>query len=329
MKLFVTSRLLQLRREHPGLFTAGEYVPLHAQGERAAHVFAFARRHEGRTAVVVIPRLAAKLESPRRVGGHAADASGPISPTPRRFATCLPVKPSTRRVHRFACRKCSVTSQSACSVGRSREIDHYGVQKRSGRVRLARSCKSDCDLLRLFLCRLDRHDQALGRELLLVKLGPLLVRRQQQGDAGLVGLLRAELGVLLVERRELRDRARSRSRTSFLSSLCSSTFHGGSGCGGFFFGVVFRARFGLVAVEPAPGSFPGSTVSFSLSLSAMTCLQARGHTRARTRARPPRGTPAIISARHPPAQCSTRKSNPRARRAGMYCPRYVRGVAVR
>jgi (1->4)-alpha-D-glucan 1-alpha-D-glucosylmutase len=56
--------LLRLRRENPGLFTAGDYVPLNAEGPRAAHVFAFARRHEGRTAIAVIPRLIAKLDGP-------------------------------------------------------------------------------------------------------------------------------------------------------------------------------------------------------------------------------------------------------------------------
>jgi (1->4)-alpha-D-glucan 1-alpha-D-glucosylmutase len=67
-KMFVTSRLLQLRRDNPGLFTAGEYVPLRAEGEHAANVFAFARRHEGKTAVVVIPRLASKLDAPAAWG---------------------------------------------------------------------------------------------------------------------------------------------------------------------------------------------------------------------------------------------------------------------
>ena len=55
------SRALHCRRENPGLFTAGQYVHLHAHGERASHVFAFERRHEGRLAVVVVPRLIARL----------------------------------------------------------------------------------------------------------------------------------------------------------------------------------------------------------------------------------------------------------------------------
>jgi (1->4)-alpha-D-glucan 1-alpha-D-glucosylmutase len=60
-KLYVTWRMLTLRREAPGLFTAGEYVPLAARGPHAEHVFAFARRREGRAAVAVVPRLVSAL----------------------------------------------------------------------------------------------------------------------------------------------------------------------------------------------------------------------------------------------------------------------------
>jgi hypothetical protein len=59
-------------------------------------------------------------------------------------------------------------------------------------------------LLKLFR-RLDRHHQAFGLELVLVKLGPLLVGGQEQRHAGLVGLDHALLGLLLLERRQLDD----------------------------------------------------------------------------------------------------------------------------
>ena len=49
-------RSLRCRRDHPGLFTAGEYIPAEATGARGEHVFAFARRH-GDRAVVAVPRL--------------------------------------------------------------------------------------------------------------------------------------------------------------------------------------------------------------------------------------------------------------------------------
>jgi (1->4)-alpha-D-glucan 1-alpha-D-glucosylmutase len=61
VKLFVTSRALHLRREHPGLFTEGEYAPLTATGERAEHLFAFGRSHAGGRVVVAVPRLVATL----------------------------------------------------------------------------------------------------------------------------------------------------------------------------------------------------------------------------------------------------------------------------
>jgi (1->4)-alpha-D-glucan 1-alpha-D-glucosylmutase len=61
VKLLVTSRALKVRAEHPGLFTLGEYLPARADGRAADHVFAFARRHEGRHAVVIVPRRVASL----------------------------------------------------------------------------------------------------------------------------------------------------------------------------------------------------------------------------------------------------------------------------
>ena len=57
IKLWVTSRALQARRENPGLFSEGEYLPAAATGARPDRVFAFARRHGARSAVVAVPRL--------------------------------------------------------------------------------------------------------------------------------------------------------------------------------------------------------------------------------------------------------------------------------
>jgi (1->4)-alpha-D-glucan 1-alpha-D-glucosylmutase len=61
VKLFVTYRVLHGRREAPGLFSSGDYLPVEADGARAEHVFAFARRHEGRCALVAVPRLVTRL----------------------------------------------------------------------------------------------------------------------------------------------------------------------------------------------------------------------------------------------------------------------------
>jgi (1->4)-alpha-D-glucan 1-alpha-D-glucosylmutase len=43
------------------LFSGGDYVPLPAIGAKRAHVFAFARCHGPETAIVVAPRLFARL----------------------------------------------------------------------------------------------------------------------------------------------------------------------------------------------------------------------------------------------------------------------------
>ena len=60
-KLYLIWRTLQFRRAHEALFRDGEYLPLRVSGDHAAKICAFARRHEGQTAVVVAPRLYLRL----------------------------------------------------------------------------------------------------------------------------------------------------------------------------------------------------------------------------------------------------------------------------
>ena len=71
-KLWLTWRALELRRRDPALFERGDYTPLTVTGEKAAHVIAFARRHEGRTLVAVVGRLFFALtgEAGRTPLGH-------------------------------------------------------------------------------------------------------------------------------------------------------------------------------------------------------------------------------------------------------------------
>jgi (1->4)-alpha-D-glucan 1-alpha-D-glucosylmutase len=64
IKLHVTHRALSFRRGNAALFSEGEYLPLDVTGEQAARVLAFARRHEESWAVVIVPRLTAKLGFP-------------------------------------------------------------------------------------------------------------------------------------------------------------------------------------------------------------------------------------------------------------------------
>ncbi|MGZ5103309.1 MAG: malto-oligosyltrehalose synthase [Usitatibacter sp.] len=60
-KLYVTWRLLQLRRSREALFLHGGYTPVRVAGALSRHAVAFARRHEGASVVTVAPRLVAGL----------------------------------------------------------------------------------------------------------------------------------------------------------------------------------------------------------------------------------------------------------------------------
>lgn len=60
-KLLVTWRALHLRSQYPGLFSAGQYVPLSASGSKEKHVFAFARSNGNELAIVAVPRFFTQL----------------------------------------------------------------------------------------------------------------------------------------------------------------------------------------------------------------------------------------------------------------------------
>jgi len=63
LKMWVTHRLLCLRREVPGLFVGGSYVPLRTGGRvhRFQHIAAFARQSPGQALVIAVPILIATL----------------------------------------------------------------------------------------------------------------------------------------------------------------------------------------------------------------------------------------------------------------------------
>jgi (1->4)-alpha-D-glucan 1-alpha-D-glucosylmutase len=63
IKLHVTARALNFRRDNRALFEQGSYTPIEVEGKHAANIVAFARRHEGAAAVVVAPRLLTRLAS--------------------------------------------------------------------------------------------------------------------------------------------------------------------------------------------------------------------------------------------------------------------------
>ena len=60
-KLFVTVKLLELRRRDPDLFARGSYVVAAGRGRTPRTRSAFARVRESRVCVVVVPRWSAKL----------------------------------------------------------------------------------------------------------------------------------------------------------------------------------------------------------------------------------------------------------------------------
>ncbi len=76
LKLLLTWRLLEFRREHPELFLEGSYRPLPTRGERARNVCAFAREDWSSTLVVAAPRLCAHLERHAMPLPLGADAWG-------------------------------------------------------------------------------------------------------------------------------------------------------------------------------------------------------------------------------------------------------------
>jgi (1->4)-alpha-D-glucan 1-alpha-D-glucosylmutase len=60
-RLYVIRKLLQLRRDEPELFAQGDYQALQVDGVHKEHVLAFARTHQNRSCIVVVPRWTAKL----------------------------------------------------------------------------------------------------------------------------------------------------------------------------------------------------------------------------------------------------------------------------
>src|SRR4030095_10766129 len=64
IKLFLSHRLLTFRRENPELFRDGSYQPLGLTGESADCCIAFAREWEGKSIVVLAPRLSSRIGFP-------------------------------------------------------------------------------------------------------------------------------------------------------------------------------------------------------------------------------------------------------------------------
>ncbi len=84
IKMFMTQRLLALRRKHPRLFSAGTYTGIAAEGAFADHIIAFQRADEENTVLVIAPRHTAKVGFPP-LGPAWADTHFPTPQTGRRW----------------------------------------------------------------------------------------------------------------------------------------------------------------------------------------------------------------------------------------------------
>jgi (1->4)-alpha-D-glucan 1-alpha-D-glucosylmutase len=74
IKMFLTQRMLQFRREHADLFQSGEYSPLIATGTFAECCISFVRKLAGKWIVVIAPRLTSRVVFPP-VGERWQDTS--------------------------------------------------------------------------------------------------------------------------------------------------------------------------------------------------------------------------------------------------------------
>ena len=67
IKMYITAMALEFRRDHPALFSEGDYVPLESRGSQSGHLCAFTRIYRDQAVVTVVPRLVAGL-SPEAKG---------------------------------------------------------------------------------------------------------------------------------------------------------------------------------------------------------------------------------------------------------------------
>ena len=73
LKLYLTSRLLRLRRDDGAAFRSGAYAPLSVDGLHAERVLAFRRGSGGAARIVLVPRLTAALGAGAPVGDRWGD----------------------------------------------------------------------------------------------------------------------------------------------------------------------------------------------------------------------------------------------------------------
>jgi (1->4)-alpha-D-glucan 1-alpha-D-glucosylmutase len=71
IKMFVTTVALNYRQNNRDLFERGEYLPLQPAGERERHVVSFARKIDGKAAIVIATRFFIRLMSGLPIGREA------------------------------------------------------------------------------------------------------------------------------------------------------------------------------------------------------------------------------------------------------------------
>ncbi|HEY9871814.1 MAG TPA: hypothetical protein V6D12_00140, partial [Candidatus Obscuribacterales bacterium] len=64
IKLFLTNKVLQARKENLAVFQEGDYQPLKVVGKFQDHIVAFARSFEGKSAIAIAPRFLTSLIQP-------------------------------------------------------------------------------------------------------------------------------------------------------------------------------------------------------------------------------------------------------------------------
>jgi len=67
IKMYVTQKGLQFRRDRSSLVLSGDYLPLTVEGPKQDCVFAFARRYRGEWGMVIVPRFTTRLVDKNRL----------------------------------------------------------------------------------------------------------------------------------------------------------------------------------------------------------------------------------------------------------------------
>lgn len=73
IKMFITCRALELRNKNKELFIESDYSPLKIEGRFAKNLFGFNRTHNGKSIIILVPRLLTEITEPFKIptGEHS------------------------------------------------------------------------------------------------------------------------------------------------------------------------------------------------------------------------------------------------------------------